>query len=88
MKARLLVQTFENGKWNDRDVVPLTERGSDRPFSSGKVGYNGNDKLMLPSNDAKANGEERQHQFTCNIIEIVGKTADTSTQGEPDGGKK
>lgn len=73
MPYRIMVQAFTDGSWKDVDQVPLTERGAARPFSTGKVGYNGNDKLMLPSLAADAGGELRQHQFTANIIEIVGK---------------
>lgn len=65
---RLMVQQFANGAWRDVDQVPLTARGAERPFQSGKHGYNGNDKLMLPSVE---DGELRQHQFTANIVEIV-----------------
>jgi hypothetical protein len=68
--VRLMVQAFSNGQWRDVDQVPLTARGPERPFSTGKLGYNGNDKLMLPSLADGADGELRQHQFTANIIEI------------------
>lgn len=72
---RLMVQGFSDGQWRDIDNVPLTQRNSARPFSSGKVGYNGNDKLLLPSLKDGANGEMRQHQFTANIVEIEPKDA-------------
>lgn len=69
-KLRIMVQAFVDGKWLDRTTVPLTERGQDRPFSSGAIGYNGNDKVMLPPAGGAAGADETQHQFTLNLIQV------------------
>jgi hypothetical protein len=76
IRMRAVFQSFVDGKWTDIDTVQLTPRGSDKPFSSGKQGYYGGDKLMLPSVKDGSNNEERSHQVGINVTEIEPKSKD------------
>ena len=64
MGVRLVIQD-DDGKV--LGMVDATARGKDRPFSSGSTGYYVNGKVSLPS---VVDGEVKNHQISCSMVEI------------------
>ncbi|MDA4118787.1 MAG: hypothetical protein OK455_10660 [Thaumarchaeota archaeon] len=48
-------------------MIDATNRGKEKPFSSGSAGYHVNGKASLPS---VIDGENKPHQINCSMVEI------------------